>query len=136
MRGADWLLMLSLLDGSRPPNERSAIGSPLRGVWTLIKVLLFFFLLMWFLFHQDFVSLEVKPLWLESRVPETRQQLTSHESGNYIVKPGETISEIAHRHGISSRLLMKVNKLRDPHRIFPKQQLIVPARHASSRTDK
>lgn len=46
--------------------------------------------------------------------------------GVHRVRRGETLSGIAGRYGTSVALLMDVNSLRSPHRIWPGQQLQVP----------
>ncbi len=63
MRASDLVLLLSLLDGSESPSL-DAIGrrSPLKGMWRLVKFLVFVFLLVWFLFSQNFFTVEVKPV--------------------------------------------------------------------------
>ena len=81
MRSSELLLLLSLLGGSEPPSQDS-LGrrSPLKGLWRLFKFFLFLFLLLWFLFHQDFFELQVKPVWkgnqsqIESPAPVNSQR--------------------------------------------------------------
>lgn len=63
MRISDLILLLSLLDGSESPSPANGgRRSPLRGMWKLFKFVLFLFLLIWFLFNQNFFRLEVKPI--------------------------------------------------------------------------
>lgn len=45
----------------------------------------------------------------------------------YIVKPGDVLSRIARKFGKSWRKLAEYNKLRNPHLIFPRQKILIPA---------
>lgn len=63
MRASDLVLLLSLLDGSESPSlDTVGRRSPLKGMWRLVKFFVFLFLLVWFLFSQDFFTVEVKSL--------------------------------------------------------------------------
>lgn len=53
-------------------------------------------------------------------------------AGEYRVKAGDTLSEIAHHHGISLSELVKVNKLTDPDQLQINQRLTIPAFKYSS----
>jgi LysM repeat protein len=43
----------------------------------------------------------------------------------YVVQPGDTLSEVAHNHGISWQELAEKNGLPDPDRIYPGQRLTI-----------
>ncbi|MFM7651992.1 MAG: LysM peptidoglycan-binding domain-containing protein [Vulcanococcus sp.] len=61
-------------------------------------------------------------------------------SGNYTVKSGETLSEIAERHGTSVERLMQINGLRSPQDLWAGSRIQVPgaspARSSGSSTAK
>ena len=59
-----------------------------------------------------------------SRLPESEKQLAWFD---YRVKPRDNISIIARKFGVSSRLIVAANNLRDPNRIHPGQLLHIPA---------
>jgi LysM repeat protein len=50
----------------------------------------------------------------------------SGTAGTYVVRPGDTLSAIAGRHGVSVRALADANGITDPNRVFAGQQLTVP----------
>lgn len=51
----------------------------------------------------------------------------SQEAGPiYVVQPGDTLSGIARRFGISQEALIEANGIADPSRLFPGQQLLLP----------
>ena len=53
---------------------------------------------------------------------------------NVVVKPGETLSEIADRNGVSLKRLMQANGLTDPSKLAIGQSLVIPGgRQGSSR---
>ncbi len=51
----------------------------------------------------------------------------------YTVKPGETLSEIADRYGVSVQRLMQLNGLKDADLVVAGQRLVVPGAAAASR---
>ncbi len=53
---------------------------------------------------------------------ETRTGRTTH-----VVQPGETLSQIAQRYGVSVEAIVQANGLADPSLIYPGQTLIIPA---------
>jgi len=55
-------------------------------------------------------------------------------SGNYTVKPGETLSEIAERYGTSVQRLMDLNGLRNPQDLWAGSRIQVPGAGGGSRT--
>ena len=72
---------------------------------------------------------------LETTQPQQEQnsQLNSESPGikntvkqTYIVKQGDTLNEIASRHGISHQELMEKNNIRNPHLIFVSQKITIP----------
>lgn len=54
----------------------------------------------------------------------TAQAANSHV---YVVKSGDTLYDISHKHGITWQQLGQLNKLTNPHRIYPGQKLNLPA---------
>ena len=47
-------------------------------------------------------------------------------AGEVVVKPGETLSEIAERYGVSVQRLMQLNGLRDPKDLWAGSRIVVP----------
>jgi nucleoid-associated protein YgaU len=47
--------------------------------------------------------------------------------GSYLIQPGDTLSSIAKRHGLSEKRLMEANGLTDPRKIAAGKQLTIPA---------
>lgn len=45
----------------------------------------------------------------------------------YIVQPGESLSQIAVQHGVTLAALLQQNRIADPNRVYPGQQLAIPA---------
>lgn len=126
-----WLVLLSLLDKGETSPQLPNSGNPLRGVWGLLKLFIFLFLLIWFLFHQDFVSLEVKPKRKNSQALPFAPESGAKKQDYYIVRNGQTLSEIAAQTGSSQKLLMSANHIKNPNRIYSGQRLIVPANRAA-----
>lgn len=54
----------------------------------------------------------------------TAQAANSHV---YVVKSGDTLYDISRKHGITWQQLGQLNKLTNPHRIYPGQKLSLPA---------
>lgn len=54
--------------------------------------------------------------------------------GMVVVRPGDTLSQIAARHGVSTRDLQATNGLSNPNRIFAGQRLALPGAAPASRT--
>jgi membrane-bound lytic murein transglycosylase D len=63
--------------------------------------------------------------WLES-IPEGKRHAKQRRSNYYQVRRGDTLSEIARRHGTSVSTLVAFNNLPSRHRIFPGQVLQMP----------
>lgn len=61
---------------------------------------------------------------IEAMQEEQEQQ---QEKNVYIVKPGDNLSRIAYKYGMTWQDLQKVNNLKDPNLIFPDQEIIIPA---------
>ncbi len=49
----------------------------------------------------------------------------------YVVQPGDSISLIAARFGVTAEAIIELNNLRNPNRIIPDQRLLIPAAPAS-----
>ncbi len=66
--------------------------------------------------------------------PQTRQALTQALArvqgggSTYTVRPGDTLSQIAQRHGTTVDELVRLNNIRNPNLIYPGQELRLPAR--------
>ena len=65
-----------------------------------------------------------------SRLPESERQLAWFD---YRVKPRDNISTIARKFGVSPRLIVAANNIRNPNRIHPGQLLHIPAPGAQRR---
>ncbi len=60
-------------------------------------------------------------------IPTYRQQTPATSAQRvHIVQPGETLSAIAARYGVSPKAIAEINKLENPSRIFSGQRLIIP----------
>jgi len=60
-------------------------------------------------------------------IPTYRQQTPGAAAQRvHIVQPGETLSAIAARYGVSPKAIAEINKLENPSRIFSGQRLIIP----------
>lgn len=70
-----------------------------------------------------------------AQVPESPASApTPAGTGRYVVQPGDTLSQIAERLGVSTSSLVDTNGLSSPHRIRVGQELIVPGGGVSSAT--
>ncbi|TKH44031.1 multifunctional 2',3'-cyclic-nucleotide 2'-phosphodiesterase/5'-nucleotidase/3'-nucleotidase [Paenibacillus terrae] len=58
------------------------------------------------------------------QTPAPAQATNSHV---YIVKSGDTLYDISRQYGFTWQQLQKLNKLKNPHRIYPGQKLDLPA---------
>jgi murein DD-endopeptidase MepM/ murein hydrolase activator NlpD len=56
----------------------------------------------------------------------------SSPSGSYLIRPGDTLSELALRLGVPQGRLATVNSLADPNRIFAGHSLLVPGRASAA----
>ena len=56
----------------------------------------------------------------------------SADSTRHVVKPGETLGAIARKYGVKQGEIAVANNITDPRKIQPGQELIIPARSASS----
>jgi LysM repeat protein len=72
-------------------------------------------------------------LWAGSRIQVPGAGGSNAGSGNYTVKPGETLSEIAERYGTSVQRLMQLNGLRSAQDLWAGSRIQVPGA-GSSRT--
>ena len=53
---------------------------------------------------------------------------------NVVVKPGETLSEIADRHGVSLTRLMQANGITNPNMVVAGQKLVLPGARSTARS--
>lgn len=58
-------------------------------------------------------------------VPTTAPPPTQ-PAGSYVIEPGDTLSVIAERFGVSVDALSQANGITDPNSIRPGQQLVIP----------
>ncbi|MFM9041336.1 MAG: LysM peptidoglycan-binding domain-containing protein [Vulcanococcus sp.] len=65
-------------------------------------------------------------LWAGSRIKVPGNVYSGGGSGNYTVKPGETLSEIADRYGTTVNQLMRLNGLRDANDLWAGSRIQVP----------
>ncbi|MCL4459285.1 MAG: LysM peptidoglycan-binding domain-containing protein [Chloroflexi bacterium] len=63
------------------------------------------------------------PTLLPSPAPTTTPEPTI-----YIIRPGDTLSAIAARYGVSIEDLVRMNDIIDPNAIIPGQKLLIPRR--------
>src|SRR2546425_2904812 len=52
-------------------------------------------------------------------------------ASTYVVRPGDTLTQIGLRYGVAVQTLASVNTLSDPSRLTPRQVLKIPRGHAS-----
>ncbi|MFC4601418.1 5'-nucleotidase C-terminal domain-containing protein [Cohnella hongkongensis] len=70
---------------------------------------------------------EAKPEAKPETKPEAKPTPAPSESPkSYVVVSGDNLSKIAQRHGTTWQVLSKLNKLANPHLIFPGQRIILP----------
>jgi hypothetical protein len=99
-------------------------------------VLLFFVTLILILLWnwQPWFEIEIKPVNKVAKAKtasldyeRSGRMLQSHvELIDYVVRPGDTLSEIAERYGIGLSVLMKHNGITNPHSIRSGQRLRIP----------
>ena len=83
---------------------------------------------------------DAKDLWAGSRIQvpgagsaSTGRTGSSSGAGNYTVKPGETLSEIAERYGVSVQRLMQLNGLKDAKDLWAGSRIQVPGTATTAR---
>jgi LysM repeat protein len=84
---------------------------------------------------------DAKDLWAGSRIQVPgagsaspgRTGSSSSGAGNYPVKPGETLSEIAERYGVSVQRLMQLNGLKDAKDLWAGSRIQVPGTATTAR---
>ncbi|EHS58914.1 5'-nucleotidase C-terminal domain-containing protein [Paenibacillus sp. Aloe-11] len=72
----------------------------------------------------------VKSVPAKTPAAKPQQASASAQAANshvYIVKSGDTLYDISRKHGTTWQQLQKLNKLKNPHRIYPGQKLNLPA---------
>jgi LysM repeat protein len=69
-------------------------------------------------------------LGLQSRVPVKRVQTSASTLSRYVVKPGDSLTAIATKHGISLKTIAKVNGLNPAKPLLIGVKLRIPAQHA------
>ncbi|MGV6933952.1 5'-nucleotidase C-terminal domain-containing protein [Paenibacillus sp. FSL H7-0442] len=71
-----------------------------------------------------------KPAPAKSQTAKPQQTSDSAQVTNshvYVVKSGDTLYDISRKHGTTWQQLQQLNKLKNPHRIYPGQKLDLPA---------
>ncbi|WP_025685157.1 5'-nucleotidase C-terminal domain-containing protein [Paenibacillus maysiensis] len=71
-----------------------------------------------------------KPAPAKAQTAKPQQTTASAQAANshvYIVKSGDTLYDISRQYGFTWQQLQKLNKLKNPHRIYPGQKLDLPA---------
>ncbi|MGQ3478001.1 5'-nucleotidase C-terminal domain-containing protein [Paenibacillus sp. TY11] len=71
-----------------------------------------------------------KPAPAKSQTAKPQQPSASAQATNshvYVVKSGDTLYDISRKHGTTWQQLQQLNKLKNPHRIYPGQKLDLPA---------
>ncbi|URJ61463.3 5'-nucleotidase C-terminal domain-containing protein [Paenibacillus polymyxa] len=71
-----------------------------------------------------------KPAPAKSQTAKPQQTSDSAQVTNshvYVVKAGDTLYDISRKHGTTWQQLQQLNKLKNPHRIYPGQKLDLPA---------
>ncbi|MEC0233059.1 5'-nucleotidase C-terminal domain-containing protein [Paenibacillus kribbensis] len=72
----------------------------------------------------------VKSVPAKTPAAKPQQASASAQAANshvYVVKSGDTLYDISRKHGTTWQQLQKLNKLKNPHRIYPGQKLNLPA---------
>ncbi|WP_179031750.1 5'-nucleotidase C-terminal domain-containing protein [Paenibacillus kribbensis] len=75
-------------------------------------------------------SAPVKSVPAKTPAAKPQQASASAQAANshvYVVKSGDTLYDISRKHGTTWQQLQKLNKLKNPHRIYPGQKLNLPA---------
>ncbi|WP_068498534.1 5'-nucleotidase C-terminal domain-containing protein [Paenibacillus kribbensis] len=71
-----------------------------------------------------------KPAPAKTPTAKPQQASASAQAANshvYVVKSGDTLYDISRKYGTTWQQLQKLNKLKNPHRIYPGQKLNLPA---------
>ena len=68
------------------------------------------------------------PSRAETAIPEK----ASADAARHVVKPGETLGAIARKYGVKQGDIAVANNITDPRKIQPGQELVIPARSAST----
>ncbi len=76
---------------------------------------------------------DANDLWAGSRIKVPGNVYSGGGSGNYTVKAGETLSEIADRYGTSVNRLVQLNGLRDANALWAGSRIQVPGANARPR---
>ncbi len=63
-----------------------------------------------------------------SAAPETKPSTASSQASYGTVRPGDSLTKLAKRHGTTPEVLIKLNKIKNPSLIRPGQKLLLPAK--------
>ena len=129
-------------NGYAPPSSDEsyfnyALFSHIRFSLILLFVLLLLLILLWN--SQPWFEIEIKRV---NHLPQETTQGTNGwnsnlalqsivEWGDYRVRPGETLSEIAERNGIGLSVLLKYNGIGNPNLVQVGQRLKIPRRQVT-----
>lgn len=64
--------------------------------------------------------------------PSNRDAAAGRQGRVHVVKQGESLNEIAHAYGVGTKVLLRVNKIRDPRGLSPGTELIIPDPRAAA----
>lgn len=76
------------------------------------------------------IPVPAKPAPAKTQAAKPQQASAPAQAANshvYVVKSGDTLYDISRKHGTTWQQLQKLNKLKNPHRIYPGQKLNLPA---------
>ena len=127
MSWSDILIVKLLDDNGAPPNNQKE-RNPVILMWKVIRFFLFVFLLLWFLFSQDFFYVELKPKTSQIQYEDTMQ---GERFVLYRIRNGETLEDIALRAEINPHFLASINGIKDRRRVRVGQALLIPSKHGA-----
>jgi hypothetical protein len=110
-----------------PNNSEFEFFAALRSYvkFSIFVLLLVVLLLVLFWNWQPWFELEIKPI-SKSPTAEKPALQSDRMFMSYVVRPGDTLSEIAARHGVELSVLQQYNKLDNPNTLHAGQSLKIP----------
>lgn len=104
---------------------------PTNGDWVLVSS--------WYVFnlqeHNNGVVVcqtknsKASPLTMKTEVNEGGRDVSTMKPEVIIVQPGETLSELSQKYGLSVQELVEINGISDPNNITVGQELVLPSGH-------
>lgn len=70
-------------------------------------------------------SVPAPQLQAQAQVQTYEQPVAQTDGTTYIVQPGDTLSDIAARYGMTYQSLAAINNIADPNRIYPGQEIVI-----------